>query len=166
MADADGFNPWRGDCQGGANCHVERHKLRLEEFARYLPGRCAFTDVDGLFERRHRALFVEWKAWPRPRDLPPGQAIALLNLTRLSPHIWAVVALGDPITTRAHHFAEVHAGTLGPWVRCTPSEFWDRLRAFGEFFDTAPRPVLPPAEPSALLLPPPAPTRQGLLTLG
>jgi hypothetical protein len=102
---------------------------RLDLLAECLPGvRTGFSDLDGAASLNGRVLVLEWKAWTEPGDLKVGQRRLLEDMTRLSGHLCAVVALGDPKTMDAHHFRVVHQGKLGPWTACTPDEFRDRLQ--------------------------------------
>jgi hypothetical protein len=136
MAD-DGSNPFRHACgDDGANCYVRNHKPRIELLAPLLPARCAFTDIDGLFERGGRFLFLEWKGWSRPRPLSRGQEIAYRGLVDLSDRICVVVALGDPLTMEAHHVRWFHRdGSAEDWRACSGDAFRRFIKARGERFN-------------------------------
>lgn len=68
----DGFNPMKWDCEE-RGCFNRKMRPKLEEFAACLPGRIAFTDVDGIVEIGGRFLMLEWKS--RPGRIATGQRI-------------------------------------------------------------------------------------------
>lgn len=102
-------NPMRYDCAEGRRCYNLYKRPKLEMLAAYLPGKCAFTDVDGLAEINGYGLLLEWK--PSEDGLPilrgphrGGQIIAYERLSQ-SGCLTVVAAAGDALTMEVTHLA-------------------------------------------------------------
>lgn len=79
MSEANGRNPLRYDCKQRGACYNRVHRPKIEEFARFLPGKIAFGDVDGIVEISGNALMIEWKS--APMALNAGQSIMYKRIT-------------------------------------------------------------------------------------
>ena len=75
----NGYNPMRWDCNK-QGCFNKKRRPKIEVFADCLPGKIAFTDIDGITEVNGRALVLECKTDPTP--IPRGQAIMWHRLTK------------------------------------------------------------------------------------
>jgi hypothetical protein len=71
-------NAFRWDCDV-KGCFNKVHRPRFEELNDLLPGKIAFSDVDGIVEINGRALMLEWKGLGVPT--PMGQHIMFRRLT-------------------------------------------------------------------------------------
>lgn len=69
----------RWDCRT-QGCFNLKKRPKIERFADCLPGRIAFTDVDGVIELCGNFLYLEWKSH---QDLGGGQRILFERLTAL-----------------------------------------------------------------------------------
>ena len=107
---ATGRNPMRWDCkkQGCFNVH-KRPKIEL--FADCLPGRIAFSDVDGVVEICGNLLALEWK---EHRRVPRGQHLLFTRWTANGPAT-VIMIIGDARTMTVEEIAFVHKGVIGPW---------------------------------------------------
>ena len=79
----DGFNPIKHDCCGGEKCFMKTKHFSIELLAKFLPGKIAFTDIDGFTEWKRHFLLLEFKGGGR--DLPTGQAMGFARLTEACP---------------------------------------------------------------------------------
>jgi len=107
---ATGTNPMRWDCakQGCFNVH-KRPKIEL--FADCLPGRIAFSDVDGIVEIGGNLLALEWKAH---RHVPRGQHLLFTRWTKHGP-VTVILIIGDAQFMTVDEVAFVHRGVIEPW---------------------------------------------------
>jgi hypothetical protein len=112
MRSADGYNPmgWQCDRDG---CFNKKMRPKIEEFARCLPGRIAFSDVDGIVEINGRFLMLEWKS--RTPSLPAGQRIMYSRMTT-NPLFRVLVIHGDAETMEVTRYGEYAAGQFGGWT--------------------------------------------------
>ena len=105
---SNGFNPMRWDCEK-QGCFNKKRRPKIEQFAECLPGKIAFSDVDGIAEVNGRALVLEWKA--QPTDIPTGQRIMWQRLTKTG--ILSVLCIaGDAETMDVTDTRYCH---LGAW---------------------------------------------------
>ena len=79
----NGFNPIKHDCCGGEKCFMKTKHFSIELLAKFLPGKIAFTDIDGFTEWKRHFLLLEFKGGGR--DLPTGQAMGFARLTEACP---------------------------------------------------------------------------------
>jgi hypothetical protein len=105
-----GHNPLRWDCerQGCFNLHK---RPKIEVFADCLPGRMAFSDVDGIAEVNGNLLVLEWK---EHRGVPTGQRVLYERWTAGGPAT-VLLVVGDARQMTVEETACVHQGIVGPW---------------------------------------------------
>lgn len=129
MSATDGFNPLRWDCarQGCFNL-VKRPKIEL--LADCLPGRLAFSDIDGVAEVQGNLLFLEWK---EHATIAAGQRILFERLTRLAPATVLIVE-GD-----AEHMevAGLRIAAHGRIATATPADLDDLRRLIRDWSEWA-----------------------------
>ena len=77
----NGYNPLQWDCST-QGCFNRRKRPKIEMFASCLPGRIAFSDIDGVVEVQGNFLFLEWKSHG---EIPLGQKILFQRLTQFAP---------------------------------------------------------------------------------
>jgi len=109
MAQSNGFNPMRWDCVKQGCFNLEK-RPKIEVFADCLPGKIAFTDVDGVVEINHNFLFLEWKDH---QDIGTGQRILFERLTKCCPATVFVIE-GDAKTMEVESVAVVWCGEIRP----------------------------------------------------
>jgi hypothetical protein len=104
------MNPMHWDCdrQGCFNVH---RRPKIEVFAECLPGRIAFSDVDGIVEINGNLLVLEWK---NGRYVPRGQALLYSRWTANSPTV-AILVVGDAQHMTVDEVAYVAGGKIGEW---------------------------------------------------
>lgn len=91
--EACGKNPMRWDCEV-QGCFNLKRRPKIEEFAECLPGKIAFSDVDGITEVNNHFLLLEWKG--HQGALPIGQSIMFERMTRgLHGRFAVLVVSGD-----------------------------------------------------------------------
>ena len=81
MSRDNGANPMRWDC-ATQGCFNVKKRPKIERFADCLPGRIAFTDIDGIVEINGNLLLLEWKDH---QEVGTGQRILFERLTRFCP---------------------------------------------------------------------------------
>ena len=108
MSASNGYNPMQWDCvrQG---CFNLKKRPKIETFADSLPGKIAFSDVDGVVEINGNLLFMEWKSHG---DIPRGQRILFERLTRFASATVLIVE-GDAETMQVETICHVHEGRFG-----------------------------------------------------
>ncbi|HYW80505.1 MAG TPA: hypothetical protein VE890_13060 [Thermoguttaceae bacterium] len=109
MSHDNGANPMRWDCQR-QGCFNAKKRPKIEQFADCLPGRIAFTDVDGLVEINGNLLLIEWKDH---QSVSTGQRILFERLTRFSPAVVLIVE-GDAETMAVESIAIAYDGRIDP----------------------------------------------------
>jgi hypothetical protein len=109
MSTDNGTNPMRWNCQT-QGCFNVKKRPKIERFADCLPGRIAFTDVDGLVEINGNLLLMEWKDH---RNVCVGQRILFERLTRFCPATVLIVK-GDAESMAVDSVAVAWAGHIGP----------------------------------------------------
>jgi hypothetical protein len=112
MSVVDGYNPLRWDCEQNG-CFNKLRRPKIETFARCLPRRLAFMDVDATTELNGRFLFIEWKS--ADPELGTGQRIYFENLTRLSNRMTAVVVSGNAETMEVRAIQVIKKGKRSEW---------------------------------------------------
>lgn len=113
MKPANGYNPMRWDC-GARGCYNLKQRPKIEQFAQFLPGRIAMSDVDAIVEVNGRFLLLEWKTGT-PRDLQTGQRILAERMTAATRAITYVVVWGDPeFMTTTHVMVFWNGKSLSP----------------------------------------------------
>ena len=80
----------RHDCQA-QGCWHEKHAIKYGAFNDCLPGKIAFTDLDGIVEINGSVLVVEWKS---TTVLPIGQQLLIERLA-LNNYITTCHVVGD-----------------------------------------------------------------------
>ena len=128
MSNDNGHNPMRWDCetQGCFNLH-KRPKIEL--FADCLPGRIAFTDVDGITEINGNLLVLEWKDH---RRIPTGQRLLYTRWTANGP-VTVLVVVGDARCMTVEEVACVYDGVIGPWCEMDVAGLRDEIREWAEW---------------------------------
>jgi len=109
MLPDNGANPMRWDC-ATRGCFNVKKRPKIERFADCLPGRIAFTDVDGIVEINGNLLLMEWK---EHRGVGVGQRILFERLTRFCPATVLIVE-GDAESMAVDSVATVWGGRIGP----------------------------------------------------
>jgi hypothetical protein len=108
---ADGFNPLRWNC-AESGCFNLHKRPKIEVFAECLPGKIAFSDVDGIVEIGGRCLMLEFKAVPIP--IPTGQRLMFQALSRSG--LFEVLCLaGNALTMEVTHLARFSGGEWHAW---------------------------------------------------
>ena len=128
MKAPDGFNPLRWRC-AEHGCYNEKLRPKIEIFAGCLPGKIAFTDIDGAVEINGFVLFLEFKSG-MPTELGTGQRIFFENLTRLSRRIIVVLVAGDAESMEISHIRVARHGAFGPWEQADIDELKLRIRGW------------------------------------
>lgn len=123
----NGYNPLRWRC-AEKGCHNELLRPRIEEFAECLPGRIAFSDIDGCVEVAGRFLFLEWKA--PGGTVSRGQQIMHARLTELSGAITVIIVAGNPQTMEVQAVQVVHNGRAGAREPCDLAGLKARVAAW------------------------------------
>lgn len=104
----DGHNPMRYDC-GSRGCFNVKRRPKIEEFARCLPGRIAFSDVDAITEVAGHFLLLEWKSYKG--ELPVGQRIMFERMTsRCNGRFSVLIVVGDAETMEVESVALIYDG--------------------------------------------------------
>ena len=101
-----GRNPMLWDCSK-RGCFNEKRRPKIEVFAECLPGKIAFSDVDGITEFNGRALVIEWKG--NPTALPLGQCLMWKRLTKTG-DITVLCIAGDAETMDISHVRWCYEG--------------------------------------------------------
>ena len=109
-ANDHGANPMRWNCekQGCFNVH-KRPKIEL--LADCLPGKIAFSDVDGITEIKGNLLALEWKSHQK---IPRGQRLLFERWTANGPTT-VLLILGDARDMTVDEVACVARGIIEPW---------------------------------------------------
>ena len=115
-----GENPIRFQC-GPGPCYRKKYGLRVEEFARNLPGKISLSDIDGKLmhyaERYGRILVVEAKG--PDKELDVAQKIAFPNWSHTGQTTILVIS-GDCETHEFYRYKLFFNGSLNPpWVPAT-----------------------------------------------
>lgn len=109
MLPNNGFNPLRWNCEKQGCFNLEK-RPKIEVFADCLPGKIAFTDVDGIVEVNSNFLFLEWKDH---QELGTGQRVLFERLTDCCPATVFVVE-GNAKTMEIESVAVVWSGKVRP----------------------------------------------------
>lgn len=112
-----GENPIRFQC-GPGPCYRRKYGLRVEEFAKNLPGKISLSDIDGNLmyyaERYGRVLILEAKG--RDVELDVAQQIAFPNMSHTG-QITIIVISGDCETHEFYRYKRFSNGAIDPpWV--------------------------------------------------
>ncbi len=105
----NGYNPMRWDC-ATSGCFNLKKRPKIERFADCLPGRIAFSDIDGIAEINGNLLLLEWKDH---LCLNTGQRILFERLTRLCPATVLIVE-GDAEQMTVDAIRTVWRGQISP----------------------------------------------------
>jgi hypothetical protein len=84
-------------------------------FAECLPGKLAFSDIDGITEVNSKFLIIEWKSYEG--DIPTGQRIMFERMTA-SGQFTVFVVNGDAETMVIQSMCVVWNGKVKPWMKC------------------------------------------------
>ncbi len=109
MSRDNGANPMRWSCEK-QGCFNVKKRPKIEQFADCLPGRIAFSDVDGIVEINGNLLLMEWKDH---RHLCTGQRILFERLTRFCPATVLIVE-GDAESMAVDSVSIAWDGQIGP----------------------------------------------------
>jgi hypothetical protein len=93
-------------------CFNIHRRPKIEEFAECLPGRLAFSDIDGITEVCGKFLLIEWKSSQAP--LPTGQRIMFERMT-CTGQFTVLVVHGNAETMEVVAVATVWLGRVLPW---------------------------------------------------
>jgi hypothetical protein len=131
-------NPMRWDCEDGKNCFNRLMRPKIEVFAECLPGKCQFTDVDGLTEVNGYGLLLEWKS--SPGVIVRGQSLAYERLTKTG-LIYVLVLAGDAETMRVTHKITWRDGKAsGGWEPTNLNDAKQVIRDLMKIIVSLPRP--------------------------
>lgn len=125
----EGYNPLRWNCTD-KGCYNETLRPRIEEFAVCLPGKIAFSDVDGIVEVAGKFLMLEWKA--KGGAITTGQRIMFERLTALSRKITVIVVCGHPREMRIDTVQVFLGGKSGPVEPSTLEQLKARIFAWAD----------------------------------
>jgi len=127
-ANANGANPLRWDCerQGCFNVHK---RPKIEVFADCLPGRLAFSDVDGIAEVNGHLLVLEWK---EHRHIPRGQHLLYARWTANGPAT-VILIVGDARQMTVEETACIYQGRIGPWHSTDLAGLRQDIRAWADW---------------------------------
>ena len=112
MSPGNGYNPMQWDCRR-QGCFNLKKRPKIEMFADCLPGKIAFTDVDGLVEIKGNLLLLEWKDH---QALHAGQRILFERMTLLCPTTVLIVE-GDAEQMTVSSIRTAWEGRIGPPVQ-------------------------------------------------
>ena len=125
MSPDNGANPMLWNCEvKGCFNRVKRPKIEI--FADCLPGRIAFTDVDGLVEIAGNLLFLEWKEHTR---IGTGQRILFERITRFCPAV-VILVEGDARDMTVESLCIAWEGQIGPWRPATIDDLRRDIKAW------------------------------------
>ncbi len=128
MTHPNGYNPMRWRCED-RGCYNVKHRPKIEEFAKCLPGRIGMTDVDAMTEVGGRILMLEFKG-EGVNEVPTGQRIAFERMTRLSSKITVVVISGNAETMEVRAIKKIEGGRWGAWEICNLAQLKDRIHSW------------------------------------
>jgi hypothetical protein len=100
------------DC-GRQGCFNEKKRMKFGALKAGLPGKISFSDVDGMTEIDGHFLLVEVKANRGERD---GQQLMFERLTKLSPKIRVIFAVGDCYAMEFSEYCVMDDGKFGDWL--------------------------------------------------
>lgn len=127
----DKRNPIRRDeCRRNLDCFLNSAKPHIELLANASPGSCQWMDIDGTIECKGNFLFLEWKEGTG--ELSQGQEIYYRQLTKISPRITAIVAVGDPIKMDPIRIRFIHNGKVLDWIASSHEHFLGLIEKWGE----------------------------------
>lgn len=132
-ADATGANPMRWDCRR-QGCFNVCKRPKIDLFADCLPGRIAFSDVDGIVEINGNLLLMEWK---EHQALSTGQRILFERLTRLCPASVLVVE-GDAEFMTVSSVRVAWAGEITPPEQADLDDVRALIRCWAQWARTRP----------------------------
>lgn len=115
-------------CHETGFCFMESNHPALEDFDDDLPGKCQYTDIDGMVESCGFFLISEFKKSIDPQidHIPKGgQRLALERLTKLSPKISVWLIEGDSPRRQCTRMRVLRNGIWGEWE----SVDWLELKA-------------------------------------
>jgi hypothetical protein len=102
----------RWDCERDG-CFNKKKRLKFDVFADALPGRIAFSDVDGIVEISGAFLLLEWKGVPG--NLPTGQHLLFSRLSKLPRSaVFVIAGCAESMTPEQRRI--YWEGNPGPWV--------------------------------------------------
>ena len=109
MSRDNGANPMRWDCQR-QGCFNLMKRPKIEMLADCLPGRIAFTDIDGVTEVCGNLLLLEWKDH---QEVGTGQRLLFERMTLLCPATVLIVE-GDAQDMSVRSVSTVSGGVISP----------------------------------------------------
>jgi len=109
MSRDNGANPMRWDCSK-RGCFNIMKRPKIEMLADCLPGRIAFTDIDGIAEVCGNLLLLEWKDH---REIGTGQRLLFERMTLLCPATVLIVE-GDAQDMSVRSVSTVSDGLVSP----------------------------------------------------
>jgi len=132
-ADACGTNPMLWDCQR-RGCFNVHKRPKIEVFAECLPGRIAFSDVDGIVEINGNLLVLEWKNRPH---IPTGQRLLYERWTANGPTA-VILVVGDARDMTVEEIAYVSGGEIAPWRDMDLAGLKEVIRDWAEWASSHP----------------------------
>ena len=133
MSRDNGANPMRWNCES-QGCFNIKKRPKIEQFADCLPGRIAFTDVDGLVEVQGNLLFMEWKDH---QIIGTGQRILFQRLTHLCPATVLIVE-GDAEKMSVEAMATAWGGHIGPFQAANLNALREAVRQWSTWATSHP----------------------------
>jgi len=117
---------WDCERQG---CFNKKKRLKFAAFHGCLPGRIAFTDVDGLVEINGNLLLLEWKDH---QGLSTGQRILFERLTRFCPAAVFVVE-GNAESMAVESVSTAWEGRIDPPEPCDLAGLREMIRDWADW---------------------------------
>lgn len=99
-------------------CHMKAYHPCLEDFDEDLPGKCQYTDIDGMVECGGYFLFSEFKLevdGQTDHMKPGGQRLALERLSRALPKSTVWLIEGNSPNRECTRMREMINGVWGEW---------------------------------------------------
>ena len=125
-----GYNPLRWRCEE-KGCFNVKSRPKIEIFAKCLPGKCAFGDVDAMAEINGNFLLLEFKSG-EPRELSIGQRLTFERLTKLSDKIRVVVVCANSETMEVRAVQLIWRGKIYPWEIATTESLQERISRWSQ----------------------------------
>ena len=123
MSDSTGRNPLRWECSKNG-CFNQKKRPKIEEFAECLPGKIAFSDIDGITEVNSKFLLLEWKSYAS--TIPMGQRIMFERMTK-GGQFTVFIINGDAESMDISDLCIVWDGKLGSWKTTTLQDIKRRI---------------------------------------
>lgn len=119
----------RWDCEK-QGCFNKLRRPKIEELAECLPGKIAFSDVDGVVEINGYGLFLEWKSFEG--NIPIGQRIMYERFTKTG-QFTAFVINGDAETMIVESMAIYWKGRFKGWQEADLDALKEHIKRWSQW---------------------------------